>query len=219
MNGPRRTPRHNPNADALTVFGLLLIAVLIVAGAWAAAELAHLAEHTAAPEHNPVGWVRALVKGAWHWPTVATWWAAGEAAVALALALVIAVPVMRWGTAGELDRFHRHHATVELAIRDIKQGSGMAHCPSGSFAANGAWLACAVLAHNLCRWTALLGDVHPDDQLTVVVTLRSQLICMPGRLVNRAGTPTLRGPLHWPWQRRFDRALANIRALPAVAPG
>ncbi len=70
MNGPRRTPLHNPNADALTVFGLLLIVVLVVAGGWAAAELAHLAEHTAAPEHNPVGWVRALVKGAWHWPRV-----------------------------------------------------------------------------------------------------------------------------------------------------
>jgi hypothetical protein len=80
-------------------------------------------------------------------------------------------------------------------------------------------LACAVLAHNLCRWAALVGDVHPDDQLTVVATLRSQLICMPGRLVNRAGTPTLRGPLHWPWQRRFDRALVKVRALPAVAPG
>ena len=96
MNGPRRTPLHNPNADALTVFGLLLIVVLVVGGAWAAAELAHLTEHTAAPEHNPVGWVRALVKGAWHWPMVATWWAAGEAAVVLVLALVIAVPVMRW---------------------------------------------------------------------------------------------------------------------------
>jgi len=96
LNGPRRTPLHNPNADALTVFGLLLIVVLVVGGAWAAAELAHLTEHTAAPEHNPVGWVRALVKGAWHWPMVATWWAAGEAAVVLVLALVIAVPVMRW---------------------------------------------------------------------------------------------------------------------------
>jgi uncharacterized protein YbjQ (UPF0145 family) len=120
------------------------------------------------------------------------------------------------GTAVELDRFHRQHAT---AIRDIKEGSGMAHCPSGNFAANGAWLACAVLAHNLCRWTALVGEVHPDDQLTVVATLRSQLICMPGRLVNRAGTPTLRAPWHWPWQRRFDRALVKTRALPSVAPG
>ena len=80
------------------------------------------------------------------------------------------------GPAVEVDRFHRQHATVELAISDIKEGSGLAHCPSGNFAANGAWLACAVLAHNLCRWTAMVGQVHPDDQLTVAATLRSQLI-------------------------------------------
>jgi hypothetical protein len=123
------------------------------------------------------------------------------------------------GSTVELDRFHRQHATVELAIRDIKEGSGLAHCPSGNFAANGAWLACAVLAHNLCRWTALVGQVHPDDQLTVAATLRSQLLAVPARLVNHAGTPTLRGPLHWPWQHRFDRALAKIRALPAIASG
>ena len=123
------------------------------------------------------------------------------------------------GPAADIDRFHREHATVELAIRDIKEGSGLDHCPSGNFNANGAWLACAVLAHNLCRWTALVGQVHPDDQLTVVATVRAQLISMPGRLVNRAGTPTLRGPLHWPWRRRFYRALELVRALPAVASG
>jgi hypothetical protein len=80
-------------------------------------------------------------------------------------------------------------------------------------------LACAVLAHNLCRGTALAGEVHPDDQLTVAATLRAQLICMPACLVNRAGTPILRAPLLWPWQRRFNRALAKIRELPAVASG
>src|SRR2546426_12117013 len=31
------------------------------------------------------------------------------------------------------------------------------HCPSGKFFANAAWLGCAVLAHNLIRWTAHLG--------------------------------------------------------------
>jgi hypothetical protein len=122
------------------------------------------------------------------------------------------------GPAVNLDRFHRAHATVELAIRDIKEGSGLAHCPSGNFNANSAWLACAVLAHNLCRWTALAGGVHPADQLTVAATLRTQLIAVPARLVNHAGTPTLRGPLHWPWADNFTLALRQIRALPAV-PG
>ena len=54
----------------------------------------------------------------------------------------------------------------------------------------------------------------PDDQLTVAATLRSQLIAVPGRLVNRAGTPVLRGPLHWPWQHRFDRALERSGRYP-----
>jgi hypothetical protein len=123
------------------------------------------------------------------------------------------------GPAIEVDRFHREHATVELAIKDIKEGSGLEHCPSGNFNANGAWLACAVLAHDLCRWAAMVGQAHPEGQLTVVATLRARLICVPGRLVNRAGTPTLRGPLHWPWRYQFNQALANIRALPVVPSG
>ena len=43
------------------------------------------------------------------------------------------------------DKFHRQHATVELAIRDLKTSTGLAHLPSGSFAANAAWLTCAAL--------------------------------------------------------------------------
>ena len=53
----------------------------------------------------------------------------------------------------EADAFHRAHARVELAIRDIKAHAGLSHCPSGNFFANAAWLACTVLAHNLYRWT------------------------------------------------------------------
>ena len=30
---------------------------------------------------------------------------------------------------------------------------GLNHLPSGRFAANGAWLAVQVMAHNLARWT------------------------------------------------------------------
>ena len=42
-----------------------------------------------------------------------------------------------------------------------KKSSGLSRCPSGRFPANGAWLACCVLAHNLARWTARLGRAHP----------------------------------------------------------
>jgi hypothetical protein len=63
----------------------------------------------------------------------------------------------RVGTAVELDQDHRRHATVELAIRDLKAGVGLRHCPSGKFAANAAWLVIATLAHNLQRWVAAIG--------------------------------------------------------------
>ena len=116
----------------------------------------------------------------------------------------------------EMDRFHREHATVELAIRDLKEGAGLEHCPSGRFFANAAWLACAVLAHNLIRWSARLGDVHPDDQLTVARTVRTRVLALPGRLVNRSGTIVLRLPERWPWATTFTRALDQIRALPLV---
>ena len=58
------------------------------------------------------------------------------------------------GTATEVDAFHRAHATVELAIKDLKEGAGMEHVPSGNFSANAAWLVCAALAHDLIRWSA-----------------------------------------------------------------
>jgi hypothetical protein len=118
------------------------------------------------------------------------------------------------GSAADLDAFHREHAVVELAIDDIKEGAGLEHCPSGNFSANAAWMCCAVLAHNLIRWTANLGDLVPDDEhLVVAQTLRTRYFAVPARLVNRSGRPTLRGPLNWPWRDRFDAALANLRAV------
>ena len=51
---------------------------------------------------------------------------------------------------------HRQHAVVELAIRDLKD-QALAHFPSGKFLANAAWTVIAALAHNLLRWTTLIG--------------------------------------------------------------
>ena len=49
----------------------------------------------------------------------------------------------------ELEADHRRHAEIENAIRDLKYGVGLNHLPSGRFAANAAWLAVQVMAHNL----------------------------------------------------------------------
>jgi Transposase DDE domain group 1 len=116
-----------------------------------------------------------------------------------------------------VDQFHRDHATVELAIRDLKEGAGLEHCPSGRFFANAAWLGCAVLAHNLIRWTARLGDVHPTEQLTVARTVRARLLELPGRLVNRSRQWILRLPARWPWAATFNTALHRIRSLPLLS--
>ena len=114
------------------------------------------------------------------------------------------------------DAYHRGHATVELAIRDLKENSGLSRCPSRQFPANGAQLACCVLAHNPARWTARLGRAHPTAQLTVAATIRNRLLTVPGRLVNHSGRHRLRLPLNWPWATAFTTALDRIRNLPLL---
>ena len=52
---------------------------------------------------------------------------------------------------------HRRHAVVEQRIAELKS-AGLAHLPSGKFMANAAWLALAVMAHNLGRG---VGDDWP----------------------------------------------------------
>ena len=122
------------------------------------------------------------------------------------------------GEASGVDAFHREHAVVELDIRDLKEGAGLEHVPSRSFSANGAWLCCAILAHNLMRWSTTLGQLAPVDRRSVARTVRQRLIAIPARLVNRAGILTLRGPAHWPWARWFERRLGAIRLL-TLEPG
>jgi hypothetical protein len=106
---------------------------------------------------------------------------------------------------------HRQHAVVELAIRDLKD-QALAHFPSGVFAANSAWTVIACIAHNLTRWTTLIG--LPGQTVRAARTLRHRLLQIPGRLTRTARQWTLHLPARWPWQHDFIRALARIRALP-----
>ena len=109
---------------------------------------------------------------------------------------------------------HRQHAVVELCIRDLKD-QALEHFPSGQFNANAAWTVIAALAHNLLRWTELLG--LPNTTRRAARTLRRRLLALPGRLTSHAGHWTLHLPARWPWQEDFGEALTRIRALPTAA--
>ncbi len=114
----------------------------------------------------------------------------------------------------ELDAEHRAHAQVELVIRDLKD-QALAHFPSGHYSANSAWTVIACLAHNLGRWTDLIG--LPDPTPRAARTLRRRLFALPGRLTRTARRFTLHLPARWPWQTDFIEALTRIRALPSAA--
>ena len=120
----------------------------------------------------------------------------------------------RDGEMFELEADHRRHAEIENAIRDLKYGVGLNHMPSGRFAANGAWLAVQVMAHNLARWTAHIGL---DEQVVTTKTLRRRFFSRAGRLTRPARRLTLHLPQRWPWEAQFSRALARLRAVPLPA--
>jgi hypothetical protein len=114
----------------------------------------------------------------------------------------------------EVDAEHRQHAVVELVIRDLKD-QALAHFPSGSFSANSAWTVIACLAHNLARWSALLGLSDPTPRAAAAT--RRRLFALPGRITRTARRSTMHLPARWPWQGDFIEALTRIRALPAAA--
>jgi hypothetical protein len=118
----------------------------------------------------------------------------------------------RHGGMLEIEADHRAHAVVELAIRDLKAGA-LAHVPSGKFNANAAWLALAILAHNLGRWSLKAAGAHWQHATTE--TLRTKLVTMPARLVHTGRRIKLRAPTNWPWHEPFENALGRIAAIPA----
>jgi hypothetical protein len=117
----------------------------------------------------------------------------------------------RVGPTLELEADHRRHAEIENAIRDLKYGVGLNHLPSGRFAANGAWLAVQVIAHNLARWTARIGL---GEGIVTTKTLRQRFFALAGRLTRSARQLTLHLPIRWPWAVSFTAALARLRAIP-----
>ena len=95
---------------------------------------------------------------------------------------------------------HRDHAVVEQVFADWTSGP-MAHLPSGSFAANAAWLTLAAIAHNLTRAAGCLAS--PSHGKARGATIRADLIDVAARIA-RTGRGHL--TLHLPqgWHRQDD---------------
>ena len=112
------------------------------------------------------------------------------------------------------DKTHRGPAIIEQVHADLKN-SALAHLPSGKFAANSAWLVCAVIAFNLTRAAATLAG----GRLTKVSmgTIRRTLITVPARVASSARRLTLHLPQHWPWEpQRTALFTRSCRPPPAT---
>jgi hypothetical protein len=115
----------------------------------------------------------------------------------------------------EADLTHRKHAIVETTFADLINGP-LAHIPSGLFAANCAWLACAVITHNLLRAAGTLaGGQHAVAR---GATLRRNLVNVPARFAAPARTPTLHLPTHWPSQSEWKTLWNNIIGYSPAIP-
>jgi hypothetical protein len=119
----------------------------------------------------------------------------------------------RKGDTLTLEADHRRHAEIENTVRDLKYGLGLNHLPSGKFAANAAWLALQVLAHNLGVWVNRLGLQGAPLRTK---TLRRRYLALAGRLTHSARRLFLSLPACWPWREEFMAALERLRSLPLL---
>jgi hypothetical protein len=107
----------------------------------------------------------------------------------------------------EADLTHRKHAIIETTFADLIDGP-LAHIPSGLFSANCAWLAAAVIAHNLLRAAGTLAG--GDAAVARGATLRRDLVNVPARFAAPARKPMLHLPAHWPWQTGWKNLWDNV---------
>jgi len=109
---------------------------------------------------------------------------------------------------------HRRHAIIEQVIADLKNGP-LAHLPSGSFAANSAWLVLAAIAFNLTRATGTLASAFHARATTA--TIRAQLINVAARVSRSARRATLHLPTNWPWAQAWQQLFTAAIGPPAAA--
>ena len=115
----------------------------------------------------------------------------------------------------EADQRHRDHAIIEQVIAELKNGP-LAHLPSGKYTANAAWVACAVIAFNLARATAVASCMP----LTRWATVRARIINLPARIATTGRRLIMHLPVRWPWtpawEALWDTATATGPPPPAT---
>ena len=107
----------------------------------------------------------------------------------------------------EAEKTHRGHAIIEQVFADLKAGP-LAHLPSKSFNANGAWLALATMAFNLTR--ALGVTAGGRYRRAETATIRAHLIHTPARVATSARRVRLHLPTRWPWAAHWQRLWTAI---------
>jgi len=115
-------------------------------------------------------------------------------------------------TAVQADQHHRDHAIIEQVIAELKNGP-LAHLPSGKYAANAAWVACAVIAFNLARATAAAADLARARW----ASLRTKIINVPARIATTARRLILHLPTDWPWAPAWSALYAVATGPPGAA--
>ena len=116
-----------------------------------------------------------------------------------------------------LDAGNRRHGVCEVTIRDLKYGVGLNHLPSGRFAANAAWMAFNLIAHNLGRWTERIGLGRQAAPMTTKT--HSGPGCSPcrGGSPPRAENRPFTCPPAGPGKTSSTPCLDNLRAVVVVA--
>lgn len=112
-----------------------------------------------------------------------------------------------------LESEHRHKALVESGVRELKENFGLSVLRKHGFMANWAWLLITATGLNLCRWTQLLGELHPDGDLRAK-RLRYRYLAVPGLLVSSGRRLVLKLHRGYAFLDRFVAALRRLRALP-----
>jgi hypothetical protein len=137
------------------------------------------------------------------------------------------------GDDAEIERWHRQRAHIEERIKEAKNGCGLIHLPMREAAANRAWQAAIVVAHNLVAMLAVevaagnrrrlherVADAVEEDDLRHAAPERAQphnlqlvrrwLINVPARVVHRARQVFIRLAVGMLWGEVFKRTYVRL---------